>query len=130
MRGCRPLSEVEIERVLDAFDGATERRDRALFLLGVRSGFRIAELLSVRVRDIFDETGLVDRVTVARRFMKHGAEGRTVLLHPAANWIDTPRISQNSLLPPSMGTIQSRKSGDCPLQCWMRFPKLWRPLRN
>ncbi len=62
VRGCRPLREVE--RVLEAFHRPTQVRDGALFLLGVRSGFRISEILSLRVRDDLDETGLVDRVTV------------------------------------------------------------------
>ena len=45
MKGCRPLDEKEIETVSQGFSGEHAARDRALFLLGVKSGFRISELL-------------------------------------------------------------------------------------
>jgi len=84
MRGCRPLTESEVEAVLAELDGPRGARDRALFLLGVRSGFRISEILSLRLRDVVEGGRLVERVRVLRRHMKGKREGRTVLLHPAA----------------------------------------------
>lgn len=96
MKGCRPLSETEVEAVLSAFSGPYAARDRALFLLGVKSGFRISELLSLRLLDVMRAGRLLDRVTVARRHMKKKLEGRTVLLHPDAKdalavWIEQLR---------------------------------------
>ncbi len=97
MKGCRPLSEEEIQRALQAFEGGSMLRDRALFLLGVRSGFRISELLSLRLRDVCPRGRLgapvSERVGVARRHMKKKIEGRAVLLHPEARaaleaWIE------------------------------------------
>lgn len=84
MKGCRPLDDGEVTVVAAAFEGRYALRDRALFLLGVKSGFRISELLSLRVGDLVERGRMVDRVTVARRHMKKKAEGRTVLLHPVA----------------------------------------------
>ena len=84
MRGCRPLNDEEVREVAMSFWGEHARRDKALFLLGVKSGFRISELLSLRLRDVQQAGRLVDRVTVARRNMKKKLEGRTVLLHPDA----------------------------------------------
>ena len=84
MKGCRPLSEAEIAAVLQALDGPYALRDRALFLLGVKSGFRISELLSLRLLDVMRTGKLLDRVGVARRNLKKKLEGRTVLLHPEA----------------------------------------------
>ncbi len=52
MRGTRPLTDEEIEIVSGSFSGRFELRDRALFLLGVKSGFRISELLSLRLNEI------------------------------------------------------------------------------
>ena len=52
MRGCRPPTEPEVEAALACLEGENGARDRALFLLGVRSGFRISEILSLRVRDV------------------------------------------------------------------------------
>jgi integrase len=52
MRGCRPLKEREIQRILKSLDGRYAARDRALILLGIKSGFRISELLSLRLSDV------------------------------------------------------------------------------
>ncbi len=80
----RPLNDVEIKSVLGSFEGPYANRDKALFLLGIKSGFRISELLSLRAGNILHSGRIVDRVTVARRHMKKKTEGRTVLLHPEA----------------------------------------------
>ena len=84
MRGCRPLTEAEVEAVLTHLDGPSGARDRAFFLLGVRSGFRISEILSLRLGAVVQAGRVVERVRVSRRHMKGKREGRTVLLHPAA----------------------------------------------
>lgn len=85
MKGCRPLSDVEVASVLEQLGSHRyPARDRALFLLGLRSGFRISELLSLTVGDVFQNGNFVDRVSVARRHMKKKMEGRTVALHPEA----------------------------------------------
>jgi integrase len=84
MKGCRPLTDEEVDLIQRSFGGVYGGRDRALFLLGVRSGFRISELLSLRIGDVWQHDRLVDRVTVPRRHMKGKQESRTVLLHPEA----------------------------------------------
>lgn len=96
MRGCRPLTESEVEAVLAELSGPRRARDRALFLLGVRSGFRISEILSLRLGDVVQAGRVVERVRVMRRHMKGKREGRTVLLHPAARaalgaWVEELR---------------------------------------
>jgi len=83
MRGCRPLIDKEVRNVVECLTGAS-KRDAALFLLGIKSGFRISEILSLKVGDILPAGRMVERVTVARRSMKKRVEGRTVLLHPEA----------------------------------------------
>lgn len=85
MKGCRPLTDQEIKSVLDSIDNGTNPpRDRALFLLGLRSGFRISELLSLRVSDVYQNGHFVDQISVARKFMKKKREGRTIPLHSEA----------------------------------------------
>jgi integrase len=84
MKGCRPLTEAEVAQLRQSFGGRYGRRDQALFLLGVKSGFRISELLSLQVGDVWRGQQVVERVTVHRRHMKRQLEGRTVLLHPEA----------------------------------------------
>jgi integrase len=82
MKGCRPLTEAEVRLVSRSFGGTYAARDKALFLLGVKTGFRISELLSLTIGDLYQHGKIVDRVTVARRHMKRKAEERTVILNP------------------------------------------------
>jgi integrase len=84
VKGCRPLTEREVSLMRQSFGGRYAVRDRALFILGVNSGFRISELLSLRVHDVLQYGRVGDRVTVHRRHMKRKIEGRTVLLNQDA----------------------------------------------
>src|SRR5687768_14240032 len=84
MKGCRPLTDEEVKLISQSFSGTFAKRNRALFVVGVRSGFRISELLSLTVGDVQQHGKIVDHVTVARRHMKKKTEGRTVPLHPEA----------------------------------------------
>lgn len=81
MKGCRPLNDDEVKRVLGTLDNP---RDRALFVLGIRSGFRISELLSLKVRDVYQYSAIVARVQVQRKHMKRKLESRSVPIHVAA----------------------------------------------
>lgn len=115
MKGCRPLSNKEIEEITQSFYGKFSNRDKALFFLGIKTGFRISEILSLRIRDVFQNGKVVDRVSVARSNMKMKTEGRTVPLHPAAIesircWLeDLKKIGDVS---PDAFVFQSRKRSD------------------
>ncbi len=118
MRGSRPLTDEEIDQVSRSFTGRFALRDRALFLLGVKSGFRISELLSLRTRALIQGGRIADRVTVQRRHMKKKTEGRTVLLHPVAKaalaaWIDD--ASKELRFGPDSFVFQSRKGENRPI---------------
>jgi len=82
MTGARPLSREECLKVRDAFSGRYAYRNRTLFLLGINTGFRISELLSLRIADVVEWEGTVtDRITVQRKFMKGGKRSRSVVLN-------------------------------------------------
>jgi len=53
MKGTRPLDNDEIRRVFACFTGTFEVRNRSLFMIGVSTGGRISELLSLRVGDVY-----------------------------------------------------------------------------
>ena len=53
MKGTRPLDNDEIRQVAAAFTGTFAVRNRGLFMLGVSTGGRISELLSLRVGDVY-----------------------------------------------------------------------------
>jgi integrase len=84
MKGSRPLTDAEVSLIAKSFGGTFAKRNKALFVVGVRSGFRISELLSLKVGDVLQHGKIVSQVTVARRHMKKKTEGRTVPLHPEA----------------------------------------------
>jgi integrase len=77
MAGCRPLSEDEIEAMKESLD---QMRDRLLFTLGVKCGFRISELLSLNIKDVIENDDVTERVTVSRRNMKGKLFSRSVIL--------------------------------------------------
>lgn len=81
MIGSRPLSNDEIRKCLDSFDGRFTKRNQALFILGLNSGFRISELLSLKIKDVQTYTKINDQLTVSRANMKNKISGRTVFLN-------------------------------------------------
>jgi integrase len=112
MKGCRPLSDEEVAVALKSFGGMYAARDKALFLFGIKSGFRISELRSLTVGDLWQYGRLVDYVTVHRRHMKKKVEGRTIVLHPDAKAVLTLWLAQlkaADLLLPTVYLFQSRK---------------------
>jgi len=91
--GCRALSVDESERILNAFVGRYAARNRTLFLLGIHTGFRISEILSLHVCDVWNGHVVLPSVTVQKAFMKGKGKSRTMLLHDRvrralAEWID------------------------------------------
>src|SRR5688500_17340356 len=93
MIGSRPLNSEEIASVLNSFTGAYAARGRALFLLGLKTCFRISELLSLQVKDVWQGGKVVAAVAVARKRMKAKVAARKVPLHPEAaqaiqDWLD------------------------------------------
>jgi integrase len=83
--GCRPLSDDEYELILHAFEGKYVLRDQAFFDLGIRTGFRISELLAVKVGDIFRDGRMLSTLTVKKSWMKGGKADQTMALHPSAS---------------------------------------------
>lgn len=82
MVGTRPLTDDEIKKCLDSFEGHKyQLRNQALFILGLNTGFRIAELLSLKISDIRPFKEITDYLTVERRNMKKKGSGRTVILN-------------------------------------------------
>lgn len=85
MKGCRPLNDAEIEALQGLIRrGRYGKRDLALVVLGIQTGLRISEILSLRRQDLMQPgSEIVGRVTIQRRHMKKKIEGRTILLHEA-----------------------------------------------
>ena len=81
MSGSRPLTDQEIEVVLGYLDNL---RDKALMVTGIRTGFRISELLSLTIANVTQYGKVANQITVNRSNMKGKQCSRTVPLHPQA----------------------------------------------
>ncbi len=129
MKGCRPLDTREVREALDGFEGKTIKRDRAMFLVGTRAGFRISELLSIQVRDVCEKGHLLDRVTVRRKNMKGQTESRSVVLHPQAKKAVADLLEEMAAegeVTPDTFLFRSRKGMNRPIN----REQAWRILRR
>ena len=70
MKGTRPLDNDEIRRVSACFTGTFEVRNRRLFMLGVSTGGRISELLSLRIGDVYQNGKAVSDLLFDRSIVK------------------------------------------------------------
>lgn len=80
MPGCRPLSREEVRLLIGRFSGRYSTRNRCLFVMGVLAGFRIKEMLSLRVKDVVANKRVRMSLRVARKHMKGSKSSRTVYL--------------------------------------------------
>ena len=80
MLGARSLSNEEIKTLINVLNV----RDRCLFVLGIRTGFRINELLSLNVVDVFDGENVRGSVKVTKSNMKGKVKSRVVPIHDEA----------------------------------------------
>ncbi|MYA71056.1 phage integrase family protein [Candidatus Poribacteria bacterium] len=78
MKGTRPLDNDEIRQVAACFDGSFEIRNRGLFMLGVSTGGRISELLSLRVGDVYQNKRPVTDLLFDKSVVKGGEVSRAV----------------------------------------------------
>src|SRR3954463_5730750 len=132
MRGCRPFSDNEILRVMDRFQGRHALRDRAFFVLGLKTGLRCRELLGLRIGDVW-RGRVLDRVEVPRRVTKGKRAGFSLPLHPAARVALGCYITERcSTLPPQAPLFWSAKRTKNGLRAldrsgaWRRLKKAFR----
>ena len=78
MKGTRPLDNDEIRLVSACFTGIFEARNRGLFMLGVSTGGRISELLSLRVGDVYQNRKPVSDLLYNKSIVKGGEVSRSV----------------------------------------------------
>ena len=78
MKGTRPLDNDEIRRVSTCFIGTFATRNRGLFMLGVSTGGRISELLSLTIGDVYQNGKPVTDLLFDRSIVKGGEVSRAV----------------------------------------------------
>lgn len=79
MKGCRSLNDDEIRKCLLYFNECKSRfkaRDKCLFYMGLILGFRMSELLSLKIDDVYKYGKVVDDVYLKKHETKGKIEGR------------------------------------------------------
>lgn len=82
--GCRSLTDDEIIRALPAFAGPLALRDRAFFVLGLSTGWRVSELLALRIGDLIRDGQMRDEVRLPAAMTKGGKDAAVAELTPCA----------------------------------------------
>jgi hypothetical protein len=78
MIGCSALSTNQLQLILKTFTGRHALRNRALLMLGVRSGLCINELLALKVGQVWAGKKVVDRCYVRRQATKGKEAGASI----------------------------------------------------
>jgi site-specific recombinase XerD len=102
MIGARPLTRTQIKAVLH---NTTSKRENALMTLGFCTGYRISELLSLKVCDVVSKTGKVlDFITVRKtkngssRTVKLNSDAQKAVKALANQVLSNPKADHNSPL--------------------------------
>ena len=78
MKGTRSLDNDEIRQVAAAFTGIYEIRNRGLFIIGVSTGGRISELLSLQIGDVYQNKKPVTDLLFDKSIVKGKEVSRAV----------------------------------------------------
>lgn len=78
MSAKRDLTDEEVQKMInDGFVGEEKLRNRAIFCLGISTGYRIKEVLQHKIGDVMNRTRVSDYVELPRRLRKGKAMGQT-----------------------------------------------------
>lgn len=108
MKGARFLSAQEIREISQSFAGKYSVRDRGLFLLGVHTGCRISELLSLDVQDVWEFNQPLDILELKRGITKNH-KTRQIPLNQWAKEAIRELVGENP--DPQRPLFPSRKGG-------------------
>jgi integrase len=99
MKGCPALTKPQINLALRNLRGRWRWRNRALLILGIRTGLRISELLSLELGQVYQGGQVLPRLYLHRQDSKGKRAGSSIVIHPRAAVALTKWI-QSSLGPP------------------------------
>ena len=115
--GCRPLTDSEFDAILNVLNGNFRLRNAALLTLGRYTGYRISEMLSLKVEAVWDGYLMRNSVSVVRENMKYKRVGRTIPLHRRAQNAIQEWLVESRMTDPKFATwplFFSRKSKQFP----------------
>lgn len=82
MKGSRPLTREEFDKVLSSFDGKYAERNCCLFLLGTSAMTRVSELAALIVGDVYQGGLVVSELVLRKQIVKGKRESRIAVLPP------------------------------------------------
>jgi len=114
MAGCRSLTELETVLVMDQLHS---KRDQALFILGLKTGYRISELLSLKISDVYDSatSQVLARIRVQKRNVKGKTASREVAVHPLAKEAILSLVQSHSTIDGATFLFKSRNGVNEPI---------------
>lgn len=138
MKGCRDLTDNEYQSLMDYFTRENKLRSKALFAIQRWAGYRISEVLSLKVEDVFHVTGdsieVVDRIHVDRKHMKGSRSPRRMPVHERLEEVLLEYIAELSAregFTPGWHLFKSRKGENKPIsyvQAWRILKKAYKAL--
>ena len=93
MKGCRPLTTQEIISVSEQFTEPYKVRNRALFILGISTGGRIAELLSLKIEDVWQGGQAVSDLLYEKNVVKGKENSRLIPVNSDAKQVIQELVS-------------------------------------
>lgn len=133
MKGCRDLSDEEYRALMDYFTENNQLRDKTIFAIQRWAGYRISEVLSLRVRDLFHvkRSGLElkNYIYIKPKNMKGKKKPRRVPIHDrlAGILIDYgQQLSRQEGFSPDWYMFQSRKGDNRAIS----YVQAWRVLKT
>ena len=124
MSGCRQLSDEEYTKTKEKLQHSL--RNKCIFILGYRAGFRISELLSIKIKDVWQCNEVTDSIKVQKRNIKGKSQSREVVLHKEAKLIIKEYILSLRSIDLESPLFKSRQGINKPLDRRMA----WRLLRD
>jgi len=107
MKGCRALTDEEITQVYNVLN---TNRDKCLFMIGISCGYRISEILSLKVKDVFKDDKALNRAYLSKRNTKGKVEGRANIIGPKVQAAIELLVKEEKLTE-NMPLFVSRKGG-------------------
>lgn len=72
MAGMRPLTKEQVSACLDRLASEAKPRDTAMFLFGLKTGFRASEITSVLIEDVWEHGEIKSHIRLDKARMKGG----------------------------------------------------------
>jgi len=118
MAGCKSLSDEEVQKIKNSF---VRQRDRTLFVLGIRTGWRISQLLSIQLKHFIQHGQVSKTLKIDRTATKGQKTSQECALHSEAITELTKLVKDQygnnfNSLNPDLYLFKSRKGINSPIK--------------